>query len=156
MAKNKRVRRKLGDLVVIPLGEGMNSFARVIMEPLIAFYNLRTSDIPSPETIIESPVAFAICVMNRAVTHGIWPVVGHVPLSEELLVEPLFFKEDPISGSLSTYRDSSAEEIPTTWEQCKHLECAAVWDPEHVVDRLNDYFAGRPNKWIESLKPRNV
>ncbi|WP_448115483.1 hypothetical protein [Mesorhizobium amorphae] len=31
------------------------------------------------------------------------------------------------------------------------LECAAVWDPEHVVDRLRDPADGRPNKWVERL-----
>lgn len=27
-----------------------------------------------------------------------------------------------------------------------------VWSPEHVEDRLRDHFAGRPNKWEESLR----
>ena len=38
-------------------------------------------------------------------------------------------------------------------EECVGLERAAVWEPEHVEDRLRDHFAGRSNRWVESLKP---
>ena len=31
---------------------------------------------------------------------------------------------------------------------------AAVWDPQHVEDRLRDHFAGLPNKWVQSLALR--
>ena len=30
----------------------------------------------------------------------------------------------------------------------------AVWEPAHVEDRLRDHYAGAPNKWVESLRPR--
>jgi len=32
------------------------------------------------------------------------------------------------------------------------LERAAVWGPSHVEDRLRDHYAGRKNKWVESLR----
>jgi len=36
--------------------------------------------------------------------------------------------------------------------ECEGLERCAVWEPEHVEDRLRDHFAGKPNVWVESLR----
>jgi hypothetical protein len=40
---------------------------------------------------------------------------------------------------------------PAKRKECVGLECCAVWDPEHVEDRLKDHFAGIPNKWVQSM-----
>jgi hypothetical protein len=152
MAKRKRIRRKVGDVVSVPLRDGKLGYGRVLHDPLIAFYRLRSSKILPVREVVTKDILFIIFVMNYAITDGIWPVAGHVPLRPELQVEPLFFKKDPISGKLTIYRDRTGEEFPATREQCRDLECAAVWEPEHVVDRLEDHFAGRPNHWVESLR----
>jgi hypothetical protein len=43
---------------------------------------------------------------------------------------------------------------PATKKECIGLEREAAWDPTHVEDRIRDYYAGRKNKWVESLKIR--
>jgi hypothetical protein len=43
--------------------------------------------------------------------------------------------------------------MDASYGECTSLERAAVWDTEHIEDRLEDYFNGRENKWVESLKP---
>jgi hypothetical protein len=70
---------------------------------------------------------------------------------------PFFFKQDSFNGRLFLYNSSlltadQGYECPATLAECSGLERAAVWDPEHVVDRLRDHAAGRPNQWVESLK----
>lgn len=35
---------------------------------------------------------------------------------------------------------------------CEGLERAAVWEPEHVEERLRDLYVGKPNIWVEQLK----
>lgn len=47
--------------------------------------------------------------------------------------------------------DGSWGEDSATRAQCAGLERSAVWDAEHVEDRLRDRRAGRLNKWAESL-----
>ncbi len=37
---------------------------------------------------------------------------------------------------------------PATKEECVDLECCAVWEPEQVVERINNFYAGVPYKWI--------
>jgi hypothetical protein len=152
-SKSRQVRRRSGDVVAIPLNDGTFGFGRVLREPLVAFYDLRSEQILPIDAVICAPVAFVIWVMNRAITHGTWPVIGHAPLSPDLCAERAFFKKDAISGALTIYRDATSDEIPATREECEDLECAAVWEPHHVVDRLRDHFEGRPNSWFESMRP---
>ncbi len=152
-ARRKRVRRTVGSVVAIALGDGTYAFGRVLREPLIAFYDWKNPETDDIEAIVSKPIAFTLWVMNHAVTRGTWPVIGQVPLTPDLLTEPLFFKKDPITKKLAIYRSSTGKEIPATRDECAKLECAAVWDPEHVVDRLRDHFSGRPNKWVEMMRP---
>ena len=139
MAK-KKIQRHPGNLVAIPLGDNTYGYGIVLNEPLIAFVNMKSDGICSIEKVSAAPIAFTILVMNYAITDGLWPVIGSVSIPKELLEEPLFFKKDRITGKLVVYRDSTAEETPATLEECSKLECAAVWEPSHVVDRLRDHF----------------
>lgn len=144
MSNPERIRRNLGQFLAIPPGAGKDGFARVLVEPLLAFYDSKSDTPTLPATIGSSPVLFKIFVKNSIITKGEWPVVGHETLADDLLVEPLFFKEVLISGKFCLYRDSTNEEIPAIREECAGYEEAAVWDADAVVERLNDHFAGRP------------
>jgi hypothetical protein len=146
----RKAARRVGDIVEIDMADGTFCFGRVLEEPLMAFYDLKVGTIPSLDEIVSTPILFEIWVMNHAVTSERWPVIGAMPLQNSLQLPVTFFKQDPISKELSLY--VNAQEFPATREQCKGLERAAVWDPEHVEDRLSDYFAGVPNQWVESLK----
>ena len=130
------------------------AFGRVLKEPLVAFYDLRCRVVPRIEEIPTSPVIFKVWVMNHAVTSGRWPVLGNAPLTDDLLEPPAFFKQDPISGQLSITYVGGGDEVPASFADCLHLERASVWDPDHVEARLNDHFAGRKNRWFESMRPR--
>lgn len=88
--------------------------------------------------------------MNRAVESGRWEVLGNEPLEQGLEEIPKFFKQSPLNKKFSIYYQGV--EIPSTKEECQELERAAVWDPEHVEDRLRDHYDNVPNQWIESLK----
>ena len=151
----KRVRRRLGDILRIDLGQGVHSYGQVANEPLIVFFDAVFTEAPPPEQAVKLPVLFRICVHNDAVQKGVWAVVGNLPLAPENAVEPYFYKQDAISGALSVYHSSYADsgwEHPASEAKCEGLECAAVWDAEHVEGRLRDHFAGRPNASLESLR----
>ena len=151
MSKPKRIRRKVGAVVSIALEDGEYVFGHVLEEPLIVFYDLKVSELPDVETIVQQPVLFKLWVMNHAVTSGRWPVIGQQPLTDDLKKPVVMFKLDPIKKSYSLYQQG--RDIPATREQVAGLERAAVWDPAHVEDRLRDHYLGVPNKWVESLKP---
>ncbi|MGN6497625.1 MAG: Imm26 family immunity protein [Tsuneonella sp.] len=152
---SKRIRRRVGDLLKVNLADGRHSYAQVADEPLIVFFDGAFTEDASLDVVITLPVLFRIWVHNDAVRNGTWSVVGNLPLSPDNAAEPYFFKQDAVTGALALYHSSFAD---TGWErsasatECYGLECAAVWDPEHVEDRLRDYYAGRPNQWVESLR----
>lgn len=127
--------------MAVPLENGGYCFARVLTEPFVAFYDARSETPVFTPTIPSSQILFTIAVMNNIITRGEWPVVGHEPLSEELLVEPLLYKRDAILGAYYLYRDSTNEEIPATKEECENYEEAAVWVAWEVIERLNNHFA---------------
>lgn len=150
-----RVKLKLGNLLRIPLAGSRHAYAQVSTSPLIVFFDSTFADEPPLADIPSLPVAFRIWVMKHAVTSGLWPVIGHQPLTPENSVEPYFWKQDRISGQLSLHHSTFASsnfERRATLAECEGLECAAVWDPQHVMDRLEDHFSLRPNKWIDSLR----
>ena len=155
MKRKRRVSRKVGDIVAIPLGEGRVGFGWVLEEPLVAFFASSSDEeqLPSVQDILRMPIAFRIWAMNHALTSGDWSVIGHSPISEEMAVRPWFFRQDSLTGKV-TRTQTGNEDVPVGTDELDALECAAVWDPAHVIDRLRDFFAGRPNKWVDSMKPQ--
>lgn len=153
MAKRNKVARTVGDVVAVPLGDDSYGFGLVLAEPLMAFYDFKSDKVPPLRDVVAAPIAFSVWVMNYAVTDGVWSIVGHLPNDELPSMDPLFFKKDRISGKLTVYRGGNDVEVPATREQCSGLEAAAVWNPEHIADRLRDHFLGKPNKWVESMRP---
>ncbi len=150
-----RGRIRVGDVVQVPLSGGTCGYGYVLVEPLIAFLDHRdggqTEDF---HDVVQKPLLFKIWVSNRPMRDGSWPVVGHVDPTTEALKPVPFFKQDAISRKLSITYDGG-KEVPATPDDCRGLERAAVWEPEHVVDRLLDHFEGRPNKWVESLRMKD-
>jgi hypothetical protein len=136
-------------VVEIPLGHGRLAFARVLREPLFEFFDLFETERPPVKEIVACPVLFSVWVMNSAITSGRWPILGNVSVLNDYKL-PEFFKIDPITKAVTIYKDGI--ERPAEDLEWQRLERAAVWEPEHVEDRLRDHLEGRPNVWVESLK----
>jgi len=150
--KRKKQKRSVGDIVSIQIGDNSYAYGWVLEEPLVAFFDYKC-DVMSPDlsTVLNKPVAFRIWVMNHAITSGNWPILGNKTPPPHLLSAPVFYKQDSLTGKYYITYDGS-EEIPSTAKDCENIEPAAVWEPEHVVDRLIDHFAGRANRWLETLR----
>lgn len=156
--KSGRRRRKEGQIVKIPLFNGSYSLGIVLKEPLVSFFDKILKDEDDVVSIDNMPVAFTLMVMNDAVTSGRWVVVGNSTIPERLKAVPKFCKQDQVSGALSIYHEipdlAPHYERPALPGECADLEAAAVWEAEHVEDRLRDHFSGTPNKWVEQLRVR--
>lgn len=150
-------RLKEGALVKIDLGDGYFGFGRVLNRSELAFYDLR-SDLEHPvnlEDIYAAPVAFIVAVMNTAVKSGRWQIIDKRPLEDKFLLPRKYFISDTLTGKLSIYLNTDGSIRPANRTECAGLECAAVWEAEHIEDRLKDHFSGRKNIWVEQLKLRN-
>ncbi len=149
----RRSKTEAGNIFEIPLGDGGLVYGIVIKSPLAAFFDSRFTERPSLDLIVSQPVAFRIWIMDAALGKHGWKVIGSAPVPEALATPAVFYKFDSIARKFSLY--SSPNETPATREQCIGLESAAVWSACHVESRLADHFAGRPNRFVQSLSASN-
>jgi len=138
----KSQRWKTGAILQIN-AHGYPCLGQMLDEPEIAFF-----DPASPDRLL-----FRLWVHKSAYTSGRWQKVGEEPIPKELAVQVPRFKKDPITGELSIY--INGEETPAELKQCVNLECAAVWEPEHIEDRLRDHIENRENVWVNSMALTN-
>ena len=149
--KGDRQALKEGDTFRIDLGDGTHAYGRALRVPLFAFYEYVGKQEFPIDSILAMPTAFRIWVMKYAVTSGRWKKIGNSQLNIDILSEVSFFKKDPLTKKYSIYREGC--ELSATARDVKDLDYAAVWDPEHVEERLRDYAANRPNRSVEAMKP---
>ena len=149
--KKKSVRYKTGDIFAIPLGDDCGyGYCRHLSGALTEFFKTQSKNQLNADDVKDWSVLFTVWVMDKPFRSASWPKIGNREVEE--LSPPIFFKQDSISKRLSLYQDG--RETPATLEDCQGLENAAIWSANHIEDRLRDHFAGRPNKWVESLKPK--
>ena len=147
-------RIKEGAFIEIPLRNGMFSYGRILGKAAYAFYDIYSDSKVVDITSLQSKkVLFIVGVYNHGITKNRWKTIGVLELEQGVKKIPLAFIQDSIEPNKFKLYDPNTGEIkPATKSQCIGLECAAVWEPEHVEDRIVDYYEGRPNKWFESLK----
>jgi hypothetical protein len=150
----KSQRYKIGSLLLIPLGDQKFAFGRIINKEEIAFYNYLSSnrDNINFAEIYSSDILFRLPVMRYAVTSNRWLVVDVKPVEKNLTIPNKYFIQDTFTKEFSIYH--IGEIFPATYEQIIGLERAAVWEPEHIEDRLRDYFNGIENTNVQQLKPQ--
>jgi Immunity protein 26 len=145
---SSRKRYPSGTVFLIRLGEGWIGYGWIVGGD-VAFLDVRTREesLISAIQVTSYSIAFRLWVMDYAVRPGSsWTIIGAAIPSEEQARPVWRFKQDGITGQLYKTLDGS-EEIAVSVELATAMECAAVWDPLHVEDRLRDHFAGRPCKW---------
>lgn len=149
----KRQRRTVGAIVRIPLENEHHTYAR-ILEHGLAFYDSRTkTDLPINE-IVEKPVLFVTEVYDDAITDNHWQIIGKKKTIENSIVEHLkkpVYTEDVIAGNCTIfYSDGSQKTV--AHHEVKGLELVAVWQYDNIEKRLNDFYAGRKNTFVEAMK----
>ncbi|MEM8980798.1 MAG: immunity 26/phosphotriesterase HocA family protein, partial [Pseudomonadota bacterium] len=138
-----------GDLLALPLHGFGFGFARVLDAPLFEFFDFTSLKLEhSANEISIKPVLFKIWVSKYARLEGNWRKFGHSQLGLAEYVDPKFFRKDAISGKIYEYNHATDNSKPLSLEQAKRLECAAVWDPQHVEERLTAYFQGTQSIWL--------
>lgn len=141
----------VGGILKIPLDNGWHTYGQMIGDAEVAFFDAKTEQELSISEIVSRPILFRAAVFSYAITKFIWEKIGKAPLSEALQTPQPYFIQDPLNPK--KFEIYLAGDIrPATKEECQGLERCAVWEPEHIVERINDYYKGIPNKWVESLK----
>ena len=141
---------KKGDVLAFKIENGNYCYAQALEEPEFAFFSLESAEPNEAASAIESDVIFRLWVHKSAPKK--WVKCSAHQIAEHLCGPVPRFKQSPISGKLSIY--IAGQESPATYEQVQGLECAAVWEHEHIVSRVSDQLAGKTNKWLQSHLPK--
>jgi hypothetical protein len=143
-----------GAVLRIELGDQSHTYARMLAKgSWIAFYDGRVTVAEDPVEITKRPVLFALYVSDLAYERGRWLKVGNVPLEVAPIPIPKQFIQSPPYLTCEII-DESWNTRSASPEECIGLEHAAVWEAEHVEERLRDHYAGRPNPHAENAKVR--
>lgn len=135
-------RKKLGDVYAIPLPDNTFAFCRVFQGSSAAFYKHRgrsAADLPPAEEY-----EFTVFVYRHAFRKWLFAVNRPFKKEEEAW-PPAACWVDQITGKGSLY--SKGQQVPCSYDECKDLEIAAVWDSNHLVDRLMGN-----HKWESCMK----
>jgi len=150
----KRQKRVVGSFIKIKLPNGKYSYGRILEKANYAFYDFVTDDDNADlEQIGKQKVLFIVAVYDDAVTSGRWIIIGKLPLEPDLQMLPLKFIQDKLNPDNFELYDPNTGKTKKAYRQdCNGLERAAVWEPDHVEDRIVDYFNNQPNIWVERMK----
>jgi len=147
---------KIGDIIAIDVGRFNRFYAQVLQKPLYRFFDHIELD-AKIDSIIKSNEIFRVWVIDDAIKRPNWHIVGNANLDKNALSSPWFHRKDKISGTIYKYRSSpdlsaGYEEIECSLEEASKLEAAAVWSGNHIEERLQDWLAGKENRWVRSLR----
>jgi hypothetical protein len=151
MAKQRRTK---GSILEIKLDNGTFAYAQDVGVDILFFNFFSNTPLDKNEIRILSDKLplFFLGVYNDAITSGKWKKVGKLPIKQGHQIVPLKFIQDSLNPNNFEHYDPNTGKITkASKEECEGLECAAVWEAEHVEDRLRDYRNRKPNKWVEQL-----
>lgn len=133
MNLKKRKRLKIGDVYAIPLPNGKYAFGRTFKDAAIAIYKHIGStieDLPKTEDY-----QFIVGIYEDVLKSEQWPIVDSRPFkTEDEQWPPPSCIIDKISGEYSIYYKGEIK--ASNKSECEGLEEAAVWDAQHIIDRI--------------------
>ena len=148
--KPKRQKITIGSIVEISIEGLYYVYAQILPKSLYAFFEYRSKEpIVDLSCLTTAPVLFVIPVYDYVITKGIWLKVGKLSIRKDLEILPLEYIYDNTSDKYSTYNCYTGKIVPSTKEDVRGLERAAVWAENHVEDRIRDYYNQVPCLWLK-------
>jgi hypothetical protein len=150
-----RQRFEPGAVLRIDLDEHRHTYARMLSDhPYLAIYDAVTEADLAADEAVARPVLYVLAVADHALRR--WPKVGEVPLVRSPVAIPEFFMQDMFDPRRCQIMDYQGNTRPASPAECVGLERAAVWDAEHVEQRLRDHLAGRDNPHLAHMQVKLV
>jgi Immunity protein 26 len=130
----RRTKPRVGDVVQLTLPDGRYAYGRVLRDASVAFYR-QTGREPGQAPFGSRDYQFVVGVYDDVLQSSDVTVVGHDPAtSPEDEWPPPYSVTDRVSGAAQIYRNGVMR--PATADQVRGLEPAAVWDLQHLLERL--------------------
>ena len=149
----KKQKRTVDSIFKVPLSDNTQSYGIILEKSSVAIFKIKVENTVVISDILKQDVLFIVAVYNSVITTGRWEIIGTVKLDSRFATLPLNFIQDSINPeSFEIYNPNNGEITKSSKENCLGLECAAVWEAEHVESRIFDYFSGKENVWVKQLQ----
>lgn len=151
----KTKKSQIGNIIKIQLGENYFGFGRIVEGDFIEFYDVKlTRDELNnvSESLAKARVIFTLSVHKSWEKKENWEVTGSN--TNNISPIPSQFMQNIANPNDIKIVDSSGNMRQASIDDITGLERLAVWEDNHVEDRLRDYFDNKPNVWVEQLKPK--
>ena len=147
----KRQRERAGAILKMDIEELYYVYAQIVYTKQCVFFDFRSREHLTDLSLLHNnPVLFVASVYSYIITRGYWPIIGMMPIREEFREMPDEFIHHRFDKQeFERYNPNKGSITPSTWDECKELERAAVWDHHHIVDRIRDHYNGIPCIWLE-------
>jgi Immunity protein 26 len=147
-----KTKNKIGDLIKVPIGNNMHTYARIIVDNSYAFYDCRTSlEIKDFSIILNSEILFFCYVYHLSIEQGGWEKIINLPLEKSLEnFYPRYFNPSPTRveniNFYNVYKDEIENAISKDWIKTGKIQLDGIYNFEHVIARINDYYNGNLNE----------
>ena len=149
--KKKRIRRKPGQVLRIPLGKGVFGYCQTLPVSGCAFFDYKDDGVNTdPQFVIKQPVIFEIGVNDYVIQDEFWEVISVLPVNPEFDQSKRAFTYSSDTNEYYIW-EKGKDQVLGTPEDIKGLEMIASWGHQHAEQRLLDYFEGRPNYDYERM-----
>ena len=143
---SRRRKPQVGDVLQFSLPNDSFAYGRVLNDSAVAFYSARSSQAGQPP-IGDTNFEFTVVVYSDVLRSDAAPVVGFDPrpFNDDDWPPPGAIT-DALSGAKRIYDHGQVR--PAHGEEWVGLEPVAVWDLNHVIDRL----MGNGDRWLRSIE----
>jgi hypothetical protein len=134
-----------GGVVKVKFDDNLHTYGRILKYGDLAFYDCKTeTDIDNLNEIIRSPIIFKGMVNVEGVQYGRWPIVGVLPLEDELQ-STKYYTGEIGKPDLCIIIENGIFSFNVPKEQAIGLDIGIFWSPETVEERIRDYYTGKEN-----------
>lgn len=148
----KLKKEDIGNILQIQLDATTFALGRIIGGGFIEFYDKRLTAEITGDISDVGKVLFTLSVHKSWTKNEKWKVVGNNVA--DIPQAPLQFMQNMMNPLDIKIVDPAGGVTPATKAEImdKKLERVAVWEDNHIEDRLRDYFTHKTNAWVEHLK----
>lgn len=132
----KKIPYQTGDVVSIPIGDGMQMAARVLRDSSIQVFDDIFSDLPDIGRLRGTRTLCSPGVFDTAIKRGDWKKLGNLPFLDDQSSwpSPKFIRDVLQPDRYRIYERGSMR--PASKEEVKGLEEQRMYKPEQLVDYL--------------------
>lgn len=125
---------KLGNVYAIPLPDGKYAYGRQYKDAIIAISMFISDELITNPNFSE--INFFVGVYKDVLTCGKWPLICNYPFEEDENTwgPPMYIQDSVNPDNYEIYYKGEIRKASK--EECIGLERCAVWDSNHIIDRI--------------------